>query len=102
MWIRFFTLAFTICTTIAFAQPADLILHHAKIVTVDAKFNIATSMAIRGERIVVVGDANEVAKFAGPHTRQVDLNGKTVLPGLMDSHVHASEASMYEWDHPVR
>jgi predicted amidohydrolase YtcJ len=86
---------------IAFAQPADLILHHAKIVTVDAQFRIADSIAIRGERIIAVGPHAEVAKLAGSNTRQVDLQGKTVLPGLIDTHVHGSEAAMYEFDHPV-
>lgn len=99
-WIRF-GLVFAICVTSALAQPADLILQHGKIITVDTKFRVVDSMAIRGDRIIAVGNAGEVAKFAGPQTRRLDLNGKTVLPGLMDSHVHAFEAAMYEWDHPV-
>ncbi len=43
----------------------------------------------------------EVAKLAGPNTRLVDLKGKTVLPGLIDSHVHSAAAAMYEFDHPI-
>src|SRR5579872_6959926 len=84
-----------------YAQPAELILRHGKIVTVDPGFHIVDAIAIRGDRIVAVGSRDEVAKLAGPDTRQVDLKGRTVLPGLIDSHVHASEAAMYEFDHPV-
>ena len=85
----------------AWAQPPDLILHHGKIVTVDPQFRVVDSMAIRGDRIVAAGARDAVAKLAGPRTRQIDLKGKTVLPGLMDSHVHSSEAALYEFDHPV-
>jgi predicted amidohydrolase YtcJ len=90
-----------ICTAIAYAQPADLILHHGKIVTVDPQFHVVDSMAVRGDRIVATGTRDEVAKLAGPATRQIDLKGKTVLPGLMDSHSHAFSAALYEFDHPV-
>jgi predicted amidohydrolase YtcJ len=58
-------------------------------------------MAVRGDRIVATGARDEVAKLAGPATRQIDLKGKTVLPGLMDTHSHALSAAMYEFDHPV-
>ncbi len=84
-----------------FAQQADIVFHHGKIVTVDSKFRIVEALAIGGDRILGAGDEKDVEKFAGPNTRRVDLNGKTMLPGLTDSHVHAYEASMYEWDHPV-
>ena len=86
---------------VAFAQPADVILYHGKIVTVDSQFHIADAIAIRGDRILAIGARSEIGKLAGPSTRQVDLKGKTVLPGLMDSHSHAAEASMYEFDHLV-
>src|SRR5215831_7367832 len=86
---------------VAFAQPADVILYHGKIVTVDSQFHIADAIAIRGDRILAIGARSEIGKLAGPSTRQVDLKGKTVLPGLMDSHSHAAEASMYEFDQLV-
>jgi predicted amidohydrolase YtcJ len=87
--------------TAAYAQQADLILHHGKIVTVDSQFHIVDAIAIRGDRILGLGTGEELAKFAGPNTHQVDLHGRTVLPGLMDSHSHAFDASMYEFDHEV-
>jgi predicted amidohydrolase YtcJ len=83
------------------AQPPDLIVHHGKIVTVDEKFSVAEALAVRGERIVAVGNDDNVVKLAGPDTKFVDLQGRTVIPGLCDSHVHATGASMYEFDHPI-
>src|SRR3954467_12343931 len=47
------------------------------------------------------GTNTEIARLAGSATEQVDLGGKTVLPGLIDSHVHAPAASMYEFEQPV-
>lgn len=82
-------------------QAPDLIVHNAKIVTVDARFSMAQAMAVRGERIVAVGTNAAVLGMAGPRTERVDLGGKMVLPGLADTHVHAGSASLYEFDHTV-
>ncbi len=84
-----------------YSQEIDLILHHGKLVTVDANFTLAEAVAIRGERIVSVGSNDEILKLATDQTLLVDLAGKTVLPGLIDSHVHATGAAVYEFDHPV-
>jgi predicted amidohydrolase YtcJ len=83
------------------AESPDLILHHGHIVTVDANFRIAEAIAVRGERIAAVGANDEVLALAGPETRRIDLAGKTVLPGLIDSHVHPLSAAMYEFDHRI-
>ncbi len=83
------------------AQSADLILSNGKIVTVDPKSRVVDSLALRGDRIVGAGSRTEIAHLAGPQTRHMDLQGKTVLPGLIDSHVHGAEAALYEFDHPV-
>ena len=82
-------------------EPADLIVHHANVVTVNARFQIAEAFAVRGERIIAVGADDEVLKLVGPKTQVLDLNGQTVLPGLMDSHTHPTGAAMYEFDHPI-
>ena len=85
-------------------QPAPApshIFHTGRIVTVDPAFRTVEAMAIRDGRVVAVGANAEIAKLAGPGTEQVDLGGKTVLPGLIDSHVHAPAASMYEFEQPV-
>lgn len=93
---------------LAFAAPAcrqrprpDLVLHHGKIVTVDPGFRIAEALAVKGGRILAVGSNAEILALAGPETQRLDLGGKTVLPGLIDSHTHPVGAAMYEFDHPV-
>ena len=94
------TLAAVLLTVLA-ADPADLIVHHAKVVTVDPQFRIVEAIAVNGERIVAVGNNADILKLAGPKTKVLDLEGRTVLPGLMDSHTHPTGAAMYEFDHPV-
>ncbi len=79
----------------------DLILHNGRVVTVDAKFSVAQALAVRGERIVKVGRNREVLALRGPKTEVVDLGRKMVLPGLIDSHSHATSAAMTEFDHPI-
>src|SRR5205823_4594144 len=78
----------------AFAGPPDLILHHAKVVTVDGQFSIQPAIAIEGAKIAAVGDDASVLNLAGPRTEIVDLGGKMLMPGLMDSHVHPTGAAM--------
>ena len=101
MSLRVLILALFICPATAYTEEATLILHHGKIVTVDPRFRVVDSIAIRGDRIVGIGAHEEVARLAGPGTRQIDLNGKTVLPGLIDSHGHAADAAVYEFDHSI-
>jgi len=92
-----------VCATAPLAQeaPADLILHGGKIVTVDSRFSVRQALAVRGDRIVLVGSDRDVLRLKGPKTEVVDLDGKMVLPGLIDSHTHPTDASMIEFDHPV-
>ena len=82
-------------------EPADLILTGGRVVTVDERFNIAEAIAVRGERIVSVGMVEEIAKLKGEGTMVVELDGKTVIPGLIDSHVHPNGAAMHEFDHEI-
>lgn len=82
-------------------QAPELIVHNAKIVTVDSRFSVARAMAIRNGRITAIGTDSAVLGLKGPATRVLDAKGRTVLPGLMDSHVHAADASMYEFDHEI-
>jgi len=92
------------CCVVGLAQTAgspDLVLYNGKIITVDDDFSIAQAVAVKGDRIIAVGTNGDVRKLASSSTRSIDLNGKTVLPGLMDSHVHSTGASMYEFDHTV-
>lgn len=94
-------LLFTVAVCRGNDGPPTLIVHNGRIVTVDADFSIAEAMAICGERIAAVGANDDIRRLAGPETMLLDVDGKTVLPGLMDSHVHASGAAVSEFDHPV-
>ena len=83
------------------APSADLILSYGKVVTVDDRFSIASAIAIRGERIVAVGGDRDVAAFAGAGTRRIDLAGRTLIPGLIDNHMHLLRAGT-TWQYEVR
>jgi hypothetical protein len=78
----------------ASAQTADTLLVNGKIVTVDARFSVQQALAVRDGKIVAVGKSADVRKLAGPATRVVDLGGRTVIPGLIDSHLHAIRAAL--------
>jgi predicted amidohydrolase YtcJ len=80
---------------------ADLILHHGKVVTVDRDFSVRQALAIKGDRLLRVGTDEEILKTRGPRTAVVDLGGKMVLPGLIDSHTHPTAASLTDFDHQV-
>jgi len=75
------------------ARPADLVLTNGRILTVDSRDSIAQAVAISNGRITAVGSAADVRVFVGPQTRVIDLRGRVVTPGLIDSHVHFSEAA---------
>jgi len=66
----------------------DLVLTGAEVRTVDAEDALAEALAVKDGRVVAVGSAAEVGALAGPNTRTVDLSGKTVIPGIQDSHIH--------------
>ncbi len=73
-------------------QRADTVLVNGKIVTVDRQFSIHDSIAIGGGRILAVGTSADVRKLADRESRIIDLQGRTVIPGLIDSHLHAIRA----------
>ena len=83
------------------ADEADLILLHGKVVTVDRGFSIRQALAVKGDRLLRIGTDQEVLETRGPGTTTVDLAGKMVLPGLIDSHTHPTGACMTEFDHPI-
>lgn len=73
-------------------RPAapTLVLYNAKVITVDSDFSIAQAVAIAGDRVVAVGTTAQMRAIAGPNTRLLDLQGQTLLPGLMDNHLHSA------------
>ena len=78
----------------ASAQQADTILVNAKVLTVDASFSQQEALAVREGRIMAVGRTADIRKLAGPRTRTIDVGGRTVIPGLIDSHLHATRAAL--------
>jgi predicted amidohydrolase YtcJ len=70
--------------------PPDLILVNGTIITVDASDRIAEAVAIRGDSISAVGDTTFIDSLAGANTLRIDLDGRTVTPGLLDAHAHFS------------
>jgi predicted amidohydrolase YtcJ len=71
------------------AAPGDVVIFHNGIVLpVDAPFSQHAAMAIQGNRVLAVGDVNTVRSAAGSGAREVDLDGRTVLPGFIEPHMH--------------
>jgi hypothetical protein len=101
MLVLFWTGALLVTGALAASAPADVILHNGNVITVDAFFSIREAVAIRGERVIAVGRNADIDKLAGPSTRRVDLQGKTVIPGLIDNHAHFMRAVEY-WPQEVR
>ncbi len=87
---------------LAHAADSDLILTNGKILTVDGNFTVAQAVAVKGNRIAAVGASDAILNAErGAKTRVVDLQGRTVLPGLIDSHVHALGAGESEFRAPI-
>jgi predicted amidohydrolase YtcJ len=68
----------------------DLVLFNGQIITVDRGFSIHEAVAIIGDRIMAVGNDDQMRTVAGPSTRMIDLKGHSVIPGLMDNHLHGA------------
>ncbi|MCP5117495.1 MAG: amidohydrolase [bacterium] len=96
-WLAVPCLAFAL----AAQEPADTIYYNAKVVTVDDERPLAEAVAVSGDRFLAVGSNEEVLKLAGAGTRKVDLEGKTVMPGMIESHTHPISASLSEKDGPI-
>lgn len=93
MRLRLAILALLLATP-ALAQPADLVLRGGKIITVDGNWRVAQAIAIKDGRFLAVGDAAAVDRHIGPGTQVIELAGKTVVPGLIDTHLHQLFAAL--------
>ena len=91
-----------LCPAAAQEGPPDAVFFGGKVVTVDAAFGVREAFAVRAGRIVAVGTSAEMRALGrAGQTQFHDLGGRTVLPGLIDSHVHAPAASVFEFDHEI-
>lgn len=89
------------------ANEADLILYNGKIITVDPQDHIYQAVAIKDGKILQLGNDAEIKLLVGPRCKMIDLKGKTVTPGLIDSHYHMMYYGAQFWEgylnirHPV-
>jgi predicted amidohydrolase YtcJ len=74
-------------------RPATLVLIHGRIHTQDAGRSIADAMALDGKTIVAVGKEQYVSRFVGSATRTIDLQGRVVIPGIIDAHIHPADGA---------
>jgi predicted amidohydrolase YtcJ len=94
MVLQIFLTTLAAAATLSAQAPApDLVLLNGKIITVDERFTIAQAVAIRGDRIVAVGTSQDIGKLAGQSTQRIDLRGRSVIPGLIDNHMHLLRAA---------
>ena len=84
------------------AQPADLVVVNARVVTLDSASRTAQAVAILGGRFAAVGTDAEIRARIGPRTQVIDAKGQMVVPGLIDSHVHALGVAAAEATTPFR
>jgi len=69
-------------------QTADVILHNGKIATQDDRRSVVEAAAIRDGKFLAIGSDLEIMRFRDERTKRIDLNKRTVIPGLNDSHLH--------------
>ena len=69
-------------------NTADTILHNGRVLTVDGSDSVHQALAGRGEEVMAVGNDGDVMALAGRDTSVIDLQGRTVIPGIIDIHAH--------------
>jgi len=78
----------------AWSQEAETILVNGKVLAGDAAFATHEALAVHDGKILAAGRTADIERLAGPKTRRIDLGGRTVIPGLIDSHLHATRAAL--------
>ncbi|MAS96669.1 MAG: hypothetical protein CMO55_26055 [Verrucomicrobiales bacterium] len=82
-------------------EVSDRVFVDGNVVTVDENFSVAEAFVVRNGRFALVGTEEEATEFAAEGAEKVDLQGATVIPGLIDTHVHSTSAAMYEFENRV-
>ena len=77
-------------------SPADLVFKNGNIYTVNERQPRAEAVAVKGDRIIFVGSNREAQNYVGKNTRVIDLNGRTMVPGMTDAHHHLSGVGFCE------
>ena len=90
-------------SNVSIAQQADYIFTNANIITAASKGARASAMAIKGGKILFVGDLKNSLQFKNVQTQVIDLKGKTIIPGFNDAHIHPNpETNFKELDHVIK
>lgn len=82
-------------------NPPDLILINGKIITLDSNSSIIEAVSVSNGKIAALGTSRQINRLAGEETKIIDLKGKTVVPGLIDSHLHPESASVSELEEKI-
>lgn len=90
-----------ILTACEIENPPDMIIINGKILTVDEQFTIAEALAIKEDKIIAVGSNHDISKLADSHSTIIDAAGRTVIPGIIDAHLHPEMASLSEIEETI-
>lgn len=101
-WISIAAFSFNSLGTTVLAQQVppelimypELIVHNANVLTLDAKDTVAQAVAIREGKFLAVGTNAAIMRLAGPKTQKIDAKGQTVMPGIVNTHIHPNRSVM--------
>jgi len=80
------------------ALKADLVLLNGNVLCMDAANTVASAVAVKGNKVIAVGNSDEIVTLQGTNTQVIDLNGRTLLPGFTEGHVHAEWYGRHKTD----
>ena len=81
----------------AATDVADIVLYNAKITTMDPRHPTASAIAIKNDMIIGVGSSQELQPLVGAGTKSYDVGGRTIIPGLIDSHIHVRDLGFEQY-----